>query len=144
MRTEQYILDALDALSNSQIADDPDQPRIFAGVGRKELARVRKVVELARESNARAQNLERLAADAVECQSAVNPRPISERLWHASLVVMEKGGNPAYQNSPITRLYLNALLGMLDHSSLPAYERNTRLFSEDVDFCVSLTNQPAS
>jgi hypothetical protein len=97
------------------------------------LTELRRVLNLAEEYNTKAVDIKRLTKDALECQNACNPRPISLLLHHAIGAVMENGGNPAFVESPLVRLYMNTMLNMMGYRSLPHYDEDVMLYHRDVE-----------
>ena len=146
--TDEYLLDAVQAVvditAKLQTPNELSGAEFLEslGVARDAHARLQTVLGHARSSNEKGCDLRRLAKDAVACQDAANPRPLSVLFSNLTHRVMREGGNPAYQESAPIRLVLHQLLNLLDHSSLPAYDRDVMLFHRDIEECEALMANP--
>jgi len=129
---DEYVLGAMQAVT------DPTAALACSDRFRAARERLREVLEQARKNNAQARDLQRLARDAVSCQDAANPRPLSVLFSNLTHTVMKDLGNPGYESSPAIHLVLHQLLNLLDHSSLPAYDRDVMLFHRDIEACEGL------
>jgi len=132
---DEYVLGAIQAV----VGPDTDRD-LFSDRSRAARERLREVLDQARKNNQQARDLRRLVTLATETQDAANPRPMTVLLSNLTHAVMAEGGNPAYEKSPAVRLVLHQLLYLLDHSSLPAYDRDLGLWERDMRACEELLN----
>ena len=132
---DEYVLGAIRAAVDPETCKAPFSDRACAA-----RERLREVLDQACKNNAQARDFPRLREMAAEIQNAANPRPLSVLFSNLTHTVMREGGNPAYQNSAPIRLVLHQLLNLLDHSSLPAYDRDVMLFHRDMEECEKALN----
>ena len=132
---DEYVLGAMQAVVGPDVDKD-----VFSDRSRGARERLREVLDQARKNNQQARDLRRLVKLATETQDAANPRPMTVLLSNLTHTVMTEGGNLAYGKSPAIRLVLHQLLYLLDHSSLPAYDRDVMLYHRDVEACEELLN----
>lgn len=127
---DDYLLDA-----NQEAIDRASDGDGYAVIRDVHFNRLKEATGQAVKNNAQARDIKRLIHLALTTQDAANPRPLSTLLTNLTHTVMADGGNPAYQNSPAVRLVLHQMLWLLDGSSLPAYDKDSRLYMQDVQAC---------
>jgi hypothetical protein len=129
--TDTHILDAIQAVVND---GTPNEGVGVVTLHREPFERLKQVLQFARDENQQARDLKYLTKQALETQTACNPRPVAVMLANAIHTVMQTGGNPAAEQSPLVRVILNTLLNILGpFHSLPAYDMDAMLYHRDVD-----------
>ena len=141
--TDPQILEAVQAVIEDaeQIAPDAD---VIVDAGK--LENLKRVLEIVQKNNRQARDLGYLTKCALESQQACNPRPLAVLLTAAIHTVMQTGGNPAAEQSPLVRVLLNTLLNVLGpYHSLPAYDTDVMLYHRDIEALEAyLKQEPAA
>jgi hypothetical protein len=113
-----------------------------AGLTTQPVDELRRLLPILRAANEKCKDLKYLTEEVVEVtgqipphfSGAVNPRPLSYMLWRLTIVMEASAWSKCY-NSPQIRLLLHWLLNLLDHSGLPAYDKDPLLQGRDAEVC---------